>query len=174
MRLIHEHLQVDIHIMAKPPVGDWICFGTETTDSGGRVTYTIPKEKQLPQGMYPVKMVVRWDFLHHSVFTPTDLWEISVSQWRACVRTNFCTFVLHYNLTIPLQRRSHFRGLLLNSTATQDRMRCIFNRRFFHSQRVYHGQGSQSSSWCCRRCQVLTKCHLLSNWSYWKILRAQI
>ena len=61
MLLILDNLQVDIHIMTKPPVGDWICFGTETTDSGGRVMYTIPKEKQLPQGMYPVKMVVRWD-----------------------------------------------------------------------------------------------------------------
>ena len=173
MRLImHERLQVDIHIMTKPPVGDWICFGTETTDSGGRVTYTIPKEKQLPQGMYPVKMVVRWDFFDHFVFTATDLRQIS--RWRACVGTNFCTFLLHCRLKIPLQRRSHFRGLLLDSTATQDRMRCIFNRRFVHSQCVYHGQGSQSSSGCCRRCQVITKCPFHPNWPYWKMFRAQI
>lgn len=48
--------QVDIHIMTQPPNVEWTYYGTEVTDSNGRVTFTIPKESQLPQGMYPVKV----------------------------------------------------------------------------------------------------------------------
>ncbi|CAH1800392.1 unnamed protein product [Owenia fusiformis] len=57
--------KVDIHIVTRPPDGDWVYFGTEVTDSNGRVTFTVPVDKQLPQGMYPVKIVVRGD--HTSV-----------------------------------------------------------------------------------------------------------
>lgn len=56
---VRRVLQVDVHIMTKPPAGDWVCLGTGTTDSGGRLTFTVPEEKRVPQGMYPVKMVVR-------------------------------------------------------------------------------------------------------------------
>ena len=45
--------------MMDSPAGEWRFFGTEVTDSNGRVSYTIPDEKKLNQGMYPVKMVVR-------------------------------------------------------------------------------------------------------------------
>lgn len=53
--------KVDVHIQSTPPQGDWIYYGTATTDSSGRLSYTIPEEKRLPQGVYPVKMVVRGD-----------------------------------------------------------------------------------------------------------------
>ena len=52
-------IQVDIHIMLAPSSGEWQYIDTAVSDSAGRTTYTFPPEKQLPQGMYPVKMVVR-------------------------------------------------------------------------------------------------------------------
>ena len=53
--------QVDIHIMRNPSSGDWTYLGTEVTDGSGRATHTIASAHRLPQGMYPVKMVVRGD-----------------------------------------------------------------------------------------------------------------
>ncbi|XP_023930713.1 protein retinal degeneration B isoform X1 [Lingula anatina] len=53
--------KVDIHVMTQPPSGEWLYFGTEITDSHGRVSFKIPEDKRLSQGMYPVKMVVRGD-----------------------------------------------------------------------------------------------------------------
>ena len=41
--------KVDVHIQSTPPQGDWIYYGTATTDSSGRLSYTIPEEKRLPQ-----------------------------------------------------------------------------------------------------------------------------
>lgn len=57
--------KVDIHIMKDVPSGEWIQIATETTDKTGRVTYTIPEDKSLGYGLYPIKMVVRGD--HTSV-----------------------------------------------------------------------------------------------------------
>ena len=54
-------MQVDVHIMRNPPSGDWMYIGTVVTDSSGRAVHTIPAARRLPQGMYPVKMVVRGD-----------------------------------------------------------------------------------------------------------------
>jgi len=51
--------QVDVHIMMQPPSNQWVFLGTEVTDANGRVIYHIPDTKKLPEGMYPVKMVVR-------------------------------------------------------------------------------------------------------------------
>ncbi len=45
--------------MTTPPSGEWVYLETGQTDSSGRLTYTIPENKRLPQGMYPIKMVVR-------------------------------------------------------------------------------------------------------------------
>ncbi|XP_028851443.1 membrane-associated phosphatidylinositol transfer protein 2-like isoform X5 [Denticeps clupeoides] len=53
--------KVDIHIMTQPPSGEWEYFGTEVTSSSGRVCCTIPEEKRLRVGVYPIKMVVRGD-----------------------------------------------------------------------------------------------------------------
>lgn len=51
--------RVDIHIMRDPPGGDWQQVSTEVTDKTGRVAFTLPPDKALSCGMYPVKMVVR-------------------------------------------------------------------------------------------------------------------
>nr|XP_060641492.1 membrane-associated phosphatidylinositol transfer protein 2 isoform X5 [Anolis sagrei ordinatus] len=53
--------KVDIHIMRQPPTGDWVYFNTEITNSSGRVSYTLPENRKLGIGVYPVKMVVRGD-----------------------------------------------------------------------------------------------------------------
>lgn len=65
-------LQIDLHIMTQPPSGEWLYFNTEVTNSTGRVSFVIPEDKRLGIGVYPVKMVVRWDFLFRlfSVFLP--------------------------------------------------------------------------------------------------------
>jgi len=39
--------------------GEWVYMGMGVTDGHGRLTYTLPKDKQLSQGIHPVKMVVR-------------------------------------------------------------------------------------------------------------------
>lgn len=52
-------VKVDIHIMKKPPSGEWTYLGTDVTDGNGRATYRIPDSDRLSQGMYPVKIIVR-------------------------------------------------------------------------------------------------------------------
>lgn len=54
-------LQVDILVMAEPSSGRWVHLDTEITNSSGRVTYNVPRPRRLGVGVYPVKMVVRWD-----------------------------------------------------------------------------------------------------------------
>ncbi|XP_051934156.1 membrane-associated phosphatidylinositol transfer protein 3 isoform X2 [Hippocampus zosterae] len=53
--------KVDILLMTQPQSGRWVHFDTEVTNSNGRVTYTIPNDKKLSLGVYPVKMVVKGD-----------------------------------------------------------------------------------------------------------------
>ncbi|KAM6118561.1 LOW QUALITY PROTEIN: membrane-associated phosphatidylinositol transfer protein 3 [Phoenicopterus ruber ruber] len=52
--------KVDIFIMTEPSSGRWMYFDTEISNSSGRISYNIPKEKRLI-GVYPIKMVVRGD-----------------------------------------------------------------------------------------------------------------
>lgn len=51
--------QVDVYLVTQPPSGRWMHFDTEVTNSSGRVTYTIPQEKKLGVGVYPIRMVVK-------------------------------------------------------------------------------------------------------------------
>ncbi|KAG5835089.1 hypothetical protein ANANG_G00268430 [Anguilla anguilla] len=53
--------KVDVHIMTQPPSGEWVYFDTELTNSSGRISYSIPEDKRLGIGVYPVKLVVRGD-----------------------------------------------------------------------------------------------------------------
>lgn len=57
--------KVDIHVMKEPPAGEWFHIATEVTDKNGRIIYTIPNDRSLGYGIYPIKMVVRGD--HTSV-----------------------------------------------------------------------------------------------------------
>lgn len=49
--------KIDIHIMRDTPAGEWTLMSTEVTDKTGRITYTIPDDKSLSYGLYPVKVV---------------------------------------------------------------------------------------------------------------------
>ncbi|XP_004852287.1 membrane-associated phosphatidylinositol transfer protein 1 isoform X1 [Heterocephalus glaber] len=53
--------KVDVYIMTQPLSGKWIHFGTEVTNSSGRLTFPVPSERALGIGVYPVRMVVRGD-----------------------------------------------------------------------------------------------------------------
>lgn len=47
--------------MTQPPSGEWVYFNTEVTNSSGRVSFVIPDDRRLGIGVYPVKMVVRYN-----------------------------------------------------------------------------------------------------------------
>lgn len=49
--------KVDIHIMRDTPSGEWTQLSTEVTDKTGRITYTIPEDKSLGYGLYPIKVI---------------------------------------------------------------------------------------------------------------------
>ncbi|CAH6793473.1 membrane-associated phosphatidylinositol transfer protein 1 isoform X1 [Phodopus roborovskii] len=53
--------KVDVYVMTQPLSGKWIHFGTEVTNSSGRLTFPVPSERALGIGVYPVRMVVRGD-----------------------------------------------------------------------------------------------------------------
>ncbi|XP_017784868.1 PREDICTED: protein retinal degeneration B isoform X3 [Nicrophorus vespilloides] len=71
--------KVDIHVMRDVPSGEWTHLTTEVTDKAGRVTYTIPDDKTLGYGLYPVKMVVRGDH------TAVDFFMAVVPPRTECV-----------------------------------------------------------------------------------------
>ncbi|XP_062569134.1 protein retinal degeneration B-like isoform X1 [Saccostrea cucullata] len=52
--------KVDVHVMDQLN-GEWQYMGTDVTDNNGKLQFTIPASKSLPQGMHPVKVVVRGD-----------------------------------------------------------------------------------------------------------------
>jgi hypothetical protein len=77
---------VEIFIQTSPPCGSWESFGVVATsnngqygtvdgiaDDGGRVFFTIPTDRALPLGRYPVRMLVLGD---HSLAAFT-LWVVS-------------------------------------------------------------------------------------------------
>ncbi|XP_013794792.1 protein retinal degeneration B-like isoform X2 [Limulus polyphemus] len=53
--------KIDIHIMKDPHSYEWTFLKTESSDKNGRISYTVPKEKALGYGVFPIKMVVRGD-----------------------------------------------------------------------------------------------------------------
>lgn len=53
--------KVDVYIMMAPPSGEWHHLGNAMTDNHGKISFTIPEEKRVTQGIYPIKMVVRGD-----------------------------------------------------------------------------------------------------------------
>ncbi|XP_064158680.1 membrane-associated phosphatidylinositol transfer protein 3 [Anguilla rostrata] len=53
--------KVDVYLMTQPQSGGWVYFDTEVTNNSGRVSYSIPQNKRLPVGVYPIRMVVKGD-----------------------------------------------------------------------------------------------------------------
>lgn len=54
--------------MKDPREGEWTYLATEVTDKNGRLTYTIPRDRALNYGMYPVKLVVRYYYYYYLIF----------------------------------------------------------------------------------------------------------
>lgn len=65
--------------MTSHPGGEWVYYGTEVTDKTGRITFTIPPDKCLTYGIYPVKMIVRGDH------TSADFYLVVVPPKTECV-----------------------------------------------------------------------------------------
>ncbi|XP_065143529.1 PITP-less RdgB-like protein [Paramisgurnus dabryanus] len=53
--------KVDVFLMTQSGSGRWVLFDTVVTSNSGRVSYTIPENKKLGLGVYPIKMVVKGD-----------------------------------------------------------------------------------------------------------------
>ncbi|XP_062432124.1 membrane-associated phosphatidylinositol transfer protein 1 isoform X6 [Rhea pennata] len=60
--------KVDIYIMTQPLSGKWLHYGTEVTSGSGRLNFTIPPDKALAIGIYPVRMVVRGDHTYAEAY----------------------------------------------------------------------------------------------------------
>ena len=60
--------------MTQPPSGEYELFETVITSGHGRLTYTIPDDKLLPVGIYPVKMVVRCVYTLPSPLMTRAMW----------------------------------------------------------------------------------------------------
>uniref|UniRef100_A0A8C0EM25 PITPNM family member 3 n=1 Tax=Bubo bubo TaxID=30461 RepID=A0A8C0EM25_BUBBB len=77
--------KVDIFIMTEPSSGRWVYFDTEISNSSGRISYNIPKQKRLRVGVYPIKMVVRhWQDLGYLIIYITgrpDMQKQRVVSW---------------------------------------------------------------------------------------------
>jgi phosphatidate phosphatase PAH1 len=65
---------VEVYVQREPPCGAWEMLGETRTskdgeyeelyglkDDGGRIFFTIPQEKRLPVGRYPIRMLVKGD-----------------------------------------------------------------------------------------------------------------
>lgn len=143
-------LQIDLHIMTQPPSGEWVYFNTEVTNSSGRVSFVVPEDKRLGIGVYPVKMVVRWDFLCFLTFQPFSL-DFNVILLKCCCH-------IQSTLTFPgltvLQGWPHIRGQLPDCRSAGHRVCGVQHRRIFCCQRVDHGQWPQSASRSCGCRQV--------------------
>ncbi|XP_057217023.1 PITP-less RdgB-like protein isoform X2 [Triplophysa rosa] len=53
--------KVDVFLKTQSGSGLWVMFDTVVTSNSGRVSYTIPANKKLGVGVYPIKMVVKGD-----------------------------------------------------------------------------------------------------------------
>uniref|UniRef100_A0A6I8PJD6 PITPNM family member 3 n=1 Tax=Xenopus tropicalis TaxID=8364 RepID=A0A6I8PJD6_XENTR len=77
--------KVDVLIMTEPSSGRWVYFETEISNSSGRVSYSVPKDKRLGVGVYPIKMVVRhWQDLGFLIIYITgrpDMQKQRVVSW---------------------------------------------------------------------------------------------
>ena len=48
-----------MYVMTQPPSGEYVLFDTILTGSGGKLSCSIPEDKKLPVGIYPIKLVVK-------------------------------------------------------------------------------------------------------------------
>ncbi|XP_062479253.1 membrane-associated phosphatidylinositol transfer protein 1 isoform X3 [Pezoporus occidentalis] len=105
--------KVDIYVMTQPLSGKWMYYGTEVTSGSGRLTFTIPPDKALAIGIYPVRMVVRhWQDLGFMIIYVTgrpDMQKHRVVAWLSQHNfpygsVSFCDGLTHD----PLRQKTAF------------------------------------------------------------------
>lgn len=57
---------VDVYVCEEE--GQWRWLGDERTDGHGRVSFAVPKDRTLPLGLHPIKMIVRGDHTYLDMF----------------------------------------------------------------------------------------------------------
>ena len=60
--------KVDIHIVKDQSTKQWDYMGHAITDKYIKETYQIPADQRIPQGLNPVKMVVRYPLISSILF----------------------------------------------------------------------------------------------------------
>lgn len=65
--------------------GEWQYMGTEVTDKNGKLQFTIPASKSLPQGMHPVKVVVRWVGPPSKWTSSFNLFQVHMFNWLSVI-----------------------------------------------------------------------------------------
>lgn len=60
-------------------------MGTEVTDKNGKLQFTIPASKSLPQGMHPVKVVVRWVGPPSKWTSSFNLFQVHMFNWLSVI-----------------------------------------------------------------------------------------
>ncbi|XP_051955787.1 PITP-less RdgB-like protein [Xyrauchen texanus] len=66
--------KVEVFLITQSGSGRWVLFDTVVTSSSGRVSYTIPANKRLGVGVYPIKMVVKGDQTNAEAFLTVLPW----------------------------------------------------------------------------------------------------
>lgn len=51
--------QVEVYLLGQGPKSTWQSIGSDLTDKHGKLTFTLPEEKRLPIGLYPLKFLVK-------------------------------------------------------------------------------------------------------------------
>nr|CAG4641444.1 EOG090X00NX [Eurycercus lamellatus] len=60
--------RVDVHFLRDATNGEWDLIASEVTDKTGRLVCTLPDDRTLPQGLHPIKMVVRGDHTYVDLY----------------------------------------------------------------------------------------------------------
>jgi len=82
---------VDIYILMQGHRPKWQFLDTVITDKRGRVSYTLPEEKRLPPGLYPIKFLVKGDHTTAScnLFIVPHHTEVVVFSVDGALASNF-------------------------------------------------------------------------------------
>lgn len=52
-------VEVYMYLLGQGHKSTWQSVGSDLTDKHGKLTFTLPEEKRLPPGLYPLKFLVK-------------------------------------------------------------------------------------------------------------------
>ena len=52
-------MQVEVYLLGEGRKSPWQLLGSDLTDKHGKLTFTLPEEKRLSSGLYPIKFLVK-------------------------------------------------------------------------------------------------------------------